>query len=258
MESRNVVYVSHYKGQQQQPLRNVYIPAPTLVRVLRGSKLLLWRGERVEVTPERWLALPAGQSLTFVNEPGATGFESVTLSFLVQPPADWLANVTLTEKAPCLFSDASLTFCFDALVNGTEHQLAEATQQHLAMALLAQLHDTGALGLLFPGNKMTWRDRVSRYLMAEPGAEHSLEKAAQALGVSRATLHRRLKTEGYPFRQILADIRMGYSLTVMQKGCTVTEAALASGYESPARFSERFKQIFGVTPTQYRQTIKSF
>ncbi|MDO6746169.1 helix-turn-helix transcriptional regulator [Gilvimarinus sp. 1_MG-2023] len=255
MAHQNAVYITRYQGQRQQLLRNVYIPAPTLVRVLRGSKSLVWRGERVEVTPGRWLALSAGQSLTFVNQPGDRGFESVTLSFLAQPPGEWLIEAVPAVEAPCLAANTALAFCFDALVNGVSHRVDETAQQHLALALFAQLRQANKLTLLFPGEELTWRDRVARFLMADPGAAHSLEAVAQALGVSRATLHRRLKQENSSFRQVLADIRMGYSLTVLQKGHTVTEAAIACGYESRTRFAERFKQTLGVSPGQYCRTL---
>lgn len=54
--------------------------------------------------------------------------------------------------------------------------------------------------------------------------------------------------------QLLAQVRMGHALNLLQQGLTPLEVALACGYDSPSRFAARFKQEFGLTPHQYLHT----
>lgn len=48
---------------------------------------------------------------------------------------------------------------------------------------------------------------------------------------------------------MLTQVRLGHALTLLQQGLTPLQTALACGYDSPGRFAARFKEEFGLTPT---------
>ena len=56
---------------------------------------------------------------------------------------------------------------------------------------------------------------------------------------------------GLSFSAYLMQTRLVFARSLLQNGrCTVTQAAFASGFNSPAYFSERFKKEYGYPPYQ--------
>jgi AraC-like DNA-binding protein len=76
---------------------------------------------------------------------------------------------------------------------------------------------------------------------------------ARKLGVSRATLFRRLKAEGTSFERVLDELRHGLALRyVLDKKLRVNEAAYLLGFSDPASFSRAFKRWTGRSPREMR------
>ena len=83
----------------------------------------------------------------------------------------------------------------------------------------------------------------------------TLEEAADTLGISVATLNRRLRSVGVSWRQIVQDRRMNAAARLLrqsQRG--VAEIALAVGYSESASFVRSFNRYFGTTPKRYRES----
>ncbi|MGY6038726.1 helix-turn-helix transcriptional regulator [Aeromonas sp. AE23HZ002T15] len=247
---------SRYRGIRQQPLHRVLIYAPTVIWVQQGHKQLWWQDRRLSFNKESWLLIPAGHQLTFVNQPEQGRFSSHALTLLAPPPAEWLE----AEASPLRLQDPrqrvtpGLAYCHELICAMEERRLSRATQAQLLHGFYAELQAEGALGLLFPAGTMTLGERLARFLSVEPGADHSLEGLAPHFSMSRASLVRKLAAEGRSFRQLLTQVRMSHALTLLQRGLSPLEAALACGYDAPSRFSARFKQEFGMTPHQYLRT----
>ncbi|CAH7076808.1 hypothetical protein VCHA43P273_10482 [Vibrio chagasii] len=74
--------------------------------------------------------------------------------------------------------------------------------------------------------------------------------------MSSATTIRTFKREGTQFSEVLTEVRLDHALYLMQSGYSnVAQLALACGYQSEGRFSQRFKDKFGLTPSDYFKTI---
>lgn len=246
---------SRYLGIRQQPLHRVLIYAPTVIWVQQGYKQLWWQERRLSFDKESWLLIPAGHQLTFVNQPEQGKFSSHALTLLAPPPAEWLADT----GAPLLPEPRQrvtpgLAYCHELICAMGERRLSSAAQIQLLHGFYAELRAEGALGLLFPASTMSLGERLARFLSVEPGADHSLERLAPHFAMSRASLVRKLAAEGCSFRQLLTQVRMSHALTLLQRGLSPLEAALACGYDAPSRFAARFKQEFGLTPHQYLRT----
>ena len=94
------------------------------------------------------------------------------------------------------------------------------------------------------------RRQIEAYL--EPllaAGDIGIDSVARALGLSRQTLYRRLKTEGATFEQLLDGLRRRLGLRFIEdEGMAVKEAAWRLGFSDPAAFSRAFKRWTGRSP----------
>jgi AraC-like DNA-binding protein len=75
------------------------------------------------------------------------------------------------------------------------------------------------------------------------------------LAMSESTLRRRLKAEGTNLQNIKDQARLGHGLHLLQTTLEpIGHIAEQCGYQSQSRFTDRFKQRFGLTPTELRKT----
>ncbi|MGI2259197.1 helix-turn-helix domain-containing protein [Shewanella sp. GXUN23E] len=250
--SQKLIQTSVFAGVQRQPLRNVLMHMPTIIWVEKGQKLLWWHEQQLVFSRRQWLLIPAGQYLTFVNQPTEREFYSRCLGLLAPPPADWLTPSQQSLPPQVAVSD-NLAWCFNTLFSMPA--LCHSAQKHLLFSLYAELRQQGALGLLYPSANETLRDRLSRYLAIEPAREHKLELVCQHFHMSRATMIRKLASEGTGFRELLAEVRMVHALSLLQQFRSQLDVALACGYQSESRFAARFRQTFGLSPREYQQTL---
>lgn len=86
----------------------------------------------------------------------------------------------------------------------------------------------------------------------EPG--YSFDDMASALGLSKSTLSRRLKslTDKSPV-EILSDFRLNKAKQMLLAGNdSVSEVAYAVGFSDPLYFSRKFKDTFGCPPSRIK------
>ncbi|GIU09602.1 MULTISPECIES: helix-turn-helix domain-containing protein [unclassified Shewanella] len=264
-----LVKIERFYGQKSQPLRNVPVYTPSIIAVTSGVKALLWQGETLAFDPNYWLLASSAQELTFVNEPYQNKFQSIQLSFLSRP-SEWVlkqrvntdTNHLTALSSPRLRATDSLNFAFSQLIAMSGQDLSSAVQQCYLDAFYLQLKELGALSSLFEGDLLSLREKVSRYLSAEPAANHTIDNTCSHFAMSQATFMRHLSKEGTSFRVILAEVRMLCAIGVMQSisarnGVPLSqlELAIRCGYQSEARFSQRFKTQFGISLKQYMKTI---
>jgi AraC-like DNA-binding protein len=73
--------------------------------------------------------------------------------------------------------------------------------------------------------------------------------------MSQSTLRRKLQVEGSSLQAIKDRVKLGYGLHLLQTTMEpVGIIAEKCGYYSQSRFTDRFKQLFGLTPTELRKT----
>jgi AraC-like DNA-binding protein len=79
----------------------------------------------------------------------------------------------------------------------------------------------------------------------------SAEEAAQALGLSVRTLHRRLKDHGCAFRDLLDELRCERARHYLPQH-SLADVAFMLGYTEQSAFQHAFKRWTGMTPGQYK------
>lgn len=84
--------------------------------------------------------------------------------------------------------------------------------------------------------------------------EASIATIAPAMGMSRQTLYRRLRTEGVTFESVLDDLRRRMALDYLgARRVSVNETAYLVGFSDPAAFSRAFKRWTGRNPREARR-----
>jgi len=251
--------VSYYQGLHPQHLRNVVVLVPSLFWIQAGSKRVFQTHQTADIEAGMMLLVSARERLSFENRPAQGRFCSLQVSFHIAPARDML------EYSRCCAADRSGALLkLDKALQETLRHLSQldvsryslATQTHWLNALYQQLAEHGRLHLLFPAEEDSLLVRLIRYLSRAPGEAHSMEQVCQYFAISRATLIRRLKKHDTRFRDVLLQVRMNHALALMQGGERQQLAlALACGYQSPERFSQRFSHWFGISPKQYLRTL---
>jgi len=82
-----------------------------------------------------------------------------------------------------------------------------------------------------------------------------VEKMASEMNMSRASLHRKLKSiTGFPPSELIRSIRLRKAAKlILNKVDTVSQIALLVGFNDYSHFSKSFKKHFGVAPTSYEE-----
>jgi AraC-like DNA-binding protein len=79
------------------------------------------------------------------------------------------------------------------------------------------------------------------------------EQIARALNLSVSTLKRRLKLEGYNYRQLRdAVVEEVSKMALSETQAPISEIASRVGYSEPSAFHRAFVRLAGMTPLQYR------
>lgn len=85
-----------------------------------------------------------------------------------------------------------------------------------------------------------------------------VDQMADAMGMSRASLHRKLKAiTGFPPSEFIRNIRLRKAAALLfSQADSVTQIGIAVGFEDQSYFSKSFKKQFGVPPSEYLQATK--
>ncbi|WP_347100718.1 AraC family transcriptional regulator [Sagittula stellata] len=137
--------------------------------------------------------------------------------------AIWFQPVDMTRRAP-----------------GHDPNLV-ALMQHYIQLLAQRSHAIG-----------TWTEEVRQVLAGQPGGAE-LETVCRQLGVSPATLGRRLRDEGTTFRDLGRRHRIERAARMLSETrLSVLEVALRAGYGETASFTRAFRDVMGPTPRNWR------
>jgi len=83
----------------------------------------------------------------------------------------------------------------------------------------------------------------------------NVEMLAANAGMSRVHMHRKLKElTNQSARDFIRNIRLKQAATLLtDKRLTVSEVAYATGFSNISHFSSSFKELYGVSPTEYKE-----
>ncbi|GAB3506193.1 hypothetical protein GCM10027341_38800 [Spirosoma knui] len=83
-------------------------------------------------------------------------------------------------------------------------------------------------------------------------SDFGIEQLAQALGISRSYLFRKVKAlTSMSVSELERNYRLKRATYYLQQGYGVAETGYMVGFETPAYFTQSFRKLYGLTPTDY-------
>ena len=108
----------------------------------------------------------------------------------------------------------------------------------------------GALGLPSPLPADPRLTPVLAMLEADPDAFPTVEALSRAVGLSRSRTQALFTASaGMPFRRYRLWRRMARVMARLQRGATLTQAAVDTGFASPSHLATAFRTQFGLSPS---------
>ncbi|MEN3809642.1 helix-turn-helix transcriptional regulator [Chromobacterium piscinae] len=250
------------RARLPQHVRRVPVFAPALCRVRLGGKRIRLGGREMSAGPSQLVLMPAGCELDIANLPGPDGY----LADVVNLPPGLLDRFRdrhgplLLRQRPglelCPTMDGALRSAWSLLIDSLHGGAAPEIRQHHAEGVLLALALAGLAGPLLREQSGNLAQTLKQLLMLDPAAPWSVDAAARRLNLGASTLRRRLAGEGAGFQTILEEVRMGLALQQVQSGQRpIAQIAEASGYASASRFAARFRQRYGLSPSELRRTL---
>ncbi|WP_432460337.1 helix-turn-helix transcriptional regulator [Agarivorans sp. QJM3NY_25] len=258
VKASKALEVVYYQGVYQQRLRNVSLLVPSIIWVRKGTKQLSYRQGSLDLDASHLFIVAAHERFTFVNLPLEQCFHSTQFCFHIAPEASMLKRSLAVSKRfiPVVTLSPAMQQTLLSLSAIDLSLISDAVQSHWVAGVYQQLAEEGALHLLFPTAVLSFSQQLCRFLQQNLAAPSLIDDACQHFAISRATLIRRLKAENTQFGVLLRELRMNHALGLMQAGlANQLELAIACGYLSQSRFSQRFTEHFGLSPKQYRDTL---
>jgi AraC-like DNA-binding protein len=230
---------------------------PMIIIVRRGRKVIHSPNYAFELEAGEAIAIAQGQVFDFENIPAEDG--DYEARWLVIDPAAVAAfgePEGARPVAPARLLGRMSTGLSDAFENAVlalqdDGDLPDVVVRHRVTELLAWLGAFGAhFSLLLPDS---YAARIRRLAGRRLDHDWTGPEIAGQLGVSEATLRRRLQEEGASLREVLTDIRMTHAMQLLQSSnMPVSAIAASAGFESQSRFAIRFRSRFGFPPTAVR------
>jgi AraC-like DNA-binding protein len=163
-------------------------------------------------------------------------------------------NSALSPVSYCceLPLDDDLSETLNHCLNGLDaSRVSDRVLRHRLVGLLLALAERGIL-FSRPAHQ-TVGDLLQSLLSDAPGHQWTTAKAGRKLAMSEATLRRRLAAENLRFESLLLEVRMHHAMALLQTtGWSIPQVAEACGYQAHSRFSLRFRERFGCSPSHVR------
>ncbi|PMM50211.1 AraC family transcriptional regulator [Vibrio splendidus] len=130
------------------------------------------------------------------------------------------------------------------------------TQLGLALLSLMVEQYPALLTIIVRASSLNVTQKVIHYIEQNIENNISLDTLASYIGMSPATLKRRLSAEDLSFSNLLKIKRIAHAATQLRtSNKSITQIAYESGFKSAAHFSTAFKTYHGKTPKDFRSLV---
>lgn len=247
-----------------QTIAKVVFNKPALLLVVSGSKEILLPNKRYVAKAGEFLMVPADTEFWIGKYPDDTTgiyqglgfrFDIETIQEFQKSFGQGIESWGLAPHWQSPASEAVLEWVVQWLEWSRKYPVSVQIQRHRLVELMLLLAQAGLAGNILVSRSPSWRQRISQMLSVDPARAWRCQEICKALGVSESAMRRRLQVEETNFRELLEEARLMSGLTMVQETrMTICQVADAVGYQSQSRFTDRFKERFGVTPTALRRS----
>jgi AraC-like DNA-binding protein len=156
-------------------------------------------------------------------------------------------------KTPCVFNSSELLFAIvHRMVDWDLRQPLTPAKKHLITTLRDEIRqpDPQPLRLTIPTEERL--ARVADALLDDIADHRTLDDWAHVAGMARRTFMRAFSAQaGMSFGRWRQQARLFAALEMLAQRKSVTEVAIAVGYDSVSAFIEMFRTMLGTTPQTY-------
>jgi len=246
---------SVYSSAKAQHILNVPVIRPLLIFVLAGYKRLGVQNE-ITCSAGNFIFLSNTPTITMRNIPDDSEYFALLIEF---DYADFECLKQRNSRSEKYFQgpiNLTMEFTLQQLVEWSAFSSEDIWSLRRQEVLQILLH----LGF---GHVCT--------IMEPPALSHKVHTIVSAniendlgadfissmLAMSESTLRRKLSAEGSSLKMIKdrVRVRLGHGLHLVQTSLDpIGRIAEQCGYSSQSRFTDKFKQLFAITPTELRKT----
>lgn len=255
-----ITKLATYHTRAVETVRDMTIDEPALIVVLDGIKEVHIAGDMFEFHPGEPFVLPANQSFDIVNLPDETSgrYRAVFITL----PRDLVRRVAQAHPRRTKATGTSPRKPHDPAIGLTAQtvdtiahaatalsrtDLDASLAEHRVMEILLLIGHVPAIARSDAAT--TVAERTRHHIALAPMDPWRSQDIARLLGVSAATLRRRLAEEGTSLRIILTAERMRRARAMIEDGeRNIAAIAAACGYSSRSHFAASFRSAHGASP----------
>lgn len=240
-------------ARREHGASSVEIPQPQFAILLQGRKQVRTAQQSLEFVPGDLFLITRRCRIDVVNIPDP--HSGLYLSAIVPMCAEALTaaralwNEPLPEagdalaKLPLADHGATLLQWRQALEHG------HYTEARLALAALAVAFCRRGHGSLLIPPEPSVGERVRDLIAAQPERDWQSRDFEAQLGLSGATLRRRLAAEQCSVRELITDARLAHAMGLLYTTrLPLKTVAARVGYRSLGSFNKRFAERYGLEP----------
>lgn len=223
----------------------------------RGQLVALTEGLlMVEAGSERWMFPSQHCAWTPPDCTHAARSVGGAAGFMVDLSPEICRGLPTT---PCMFSSSELLFAIVHRMAGWDlGQPLNAAQKHLITTLRDEIRQPDRQPLRLSTPREERLARVADALMDDVADDRTLDDWAHLAGMARRTFMREFSAQvGMSFGRWRQQARLFAALEMLAQKKSVTEVAIAVGYDSVSAFIEMFRTMLGTTPQKYFRATNS-
>lgn len=244
-----------YTSLKEQTILNVPIVKPLLIFVLDGCKKLGANGD-VQCVNGRFVFLSNGTKIDMRNIAENDEYFALLIEF------DYTDFSCLNYKAVNINVEPYFLGEITPLLEGALQQFIEwaafapAELWHIRrQELLQTLFHLGYTQVCSIAGAPSLSAKVHAIISTDLTYDWTMDVITQKLAMSESTIRRKLTAEGTSLQAVKDSARLSFGLHQVQSTFQpINHIAEQCGYLSQSRFTNKFKQLFGVTPSALRKT----
>lgn len=240
-------------ARREHGASSVEIPQPQFAILLQGRKQVSTAQQSLEFAPGDLFLITRRCRIDVVNIPDP--HSGVYLSAIVPMCAEALTAARALWNEPLPQAGDALARLPLAEHGATLLQWRQAlehghyTEARLALASLAVAFCRRGHGSLLVPPEPSVGERIRDLIAAQPERDWQSRDFEAHLGLSGATLRRRLASEQSSVRELITDARLAHAMSLLYTTrLPLKTVAARVGYRSLGSFNKRFAERYGLEP----------
>jgi AraC-like DNA-binding protein len=243
-----------FRAAQAYALRAVQFDSPAVVIVLSGAKRLGAAQGKLFAPAGTFVMVHTAGQRDVENLPGdGEPYRGWALTFawrLVELARQLLSvgPVKISGPADSLGLVATIEAPLERLLELEHRDADDAERDHLLLGVLLALARHGHTRFLDASDPRL-DAQIRELVAADPSRSWSSARLERLLGLSGATIRRRLAANRTSLREVVREARLQHGLVLLQtRRLPLKSVAFASGYRSVTSFSRNFHTRYGIDP----------